>query len=467
MILTIKRINKAYLLLFLILLFAAFLRFWRLSEMAYFDTDQEYSANFAYSVLREFPIQLIGQGISVKGLFLGPLYFYYLVPFFLITNLHPIGGFVGSVIFGLATIITYFFVANNLFGPKAGLIAAFLRSILYVELHNDWGMTSAFASELPALLTWWFFYRYWHGKLNILPALTFVFGFYTSIHPILFPFYFVFLSIFIVKRKLPQLKIILLSVVTFLIPISPLILFEFLHNFLEIKQLITLFTHPSPEANLGFSRLLDHLALIATDLNRILGLQFVSSWLLWLFTLAILGVLIFKKVDFWKNNFHKFIVPTTFVIFLAYYTFFPSHVTAYYFVALTTIIILYAAANLGLLVKNFTLLLVLFLILANTSVMNLGKLVERWENSLLSTLYHKEFIVREIVKRQPQDQEFYVSYITRLGWNTGFSYLFKYYQREPQTKEVKQPIYTIVLPKSLSPASINISSGDVGLILPH
>ena len=76
----ITKIFKNNFLLFLILIMAVILRFYRLSEMASLDFDQEYASNFAYRVLREFPIQMIGQGLSVQGLFMGPWYFYFLVP---------------------------------------------------------------------------------------------------------------------------------------------------------------------------------------------------------------------------------------------------------------------------------------------------------------------------------------------------------------------------------------------------
>ena len=42
------------------MILAAFLRFYRLPEMAPFDFDQEYAANFAVQV-KEYPIRLIGQ----------------------------------------------------------------------------------------------------------------------------------------------------------------------------------------------------------------------------------------------------------------------------------------------------------------------------------------------------------------------------------------------------------------------
>jgi len=435
--------------------------------MVPFDFDQEYASNFAYSVLREFPIQLIGQGLSIQGLFMGPLYFYYLVPFFAVSNLHPIGGFVGSAILGLVIITTYFLVAKDLFGMPAALIASFLRAILYLELDHDWNIAPVYASELLVLITWWCFYRYWKGNTGILVLLGFVFGLYTSIHPILFPFYFIFLILFLLKRFFPSVKTFFLTVVAFLVPISPLLLFEYWHKFLEVKKLVSLFTDPSSSESISLARLTYYFKLILGELVRILGIQFISKELLFVLLLGIIFLLTIKKIGFWKDYFHQTMLIVTFAVFLLYYTFFPAHVPEYYFLALSTLAILYISAILSLLNKNRILIIFLVLILANIAVSNFQQLIHlKWNNPSLITLYHKDFIVKEIIKRQPADQDFYVSYIRELGWNFGFDYLFKYYGHQPQTKEAKPPIYTIVIPKSLSPGSIDISSGNIGLILP-
>jgi len=464
---SIKQVNKAYLAFFLILLLASFLRFYRLSEMANFDFDQEYASNFAYSVLREFPIQLIGQGLSIQGLFMGPIYFYYLVPFFAISNLHPIGGFIGSAILGLFIITTYFFVARDLFGTPAALIASFLRTILYTGLNSDWYMTPAYSSELLVLITWWCFYKYWKGQTKILPILGLVFGLYTSIHPILFPFYLVFLALFLIKRFIPRVKVFFLTIIAFLIPISPLLIFEYLRKFFELKILISLFSDKSPSEPVSLERLIYHFKLVISEPAGILGIKFISKELLFALLFGIIVLLTIKKIDFWKNHFHQTMLIITFAVFLLFYTFFPAHVPEYYFLALSTLTILYMSATLSLLNKNRVLLIFLVLILANIFVSNIQQLIRsKWNNPSLITLHHKDFIVKEIVNRQPDKQDFYVSYIRELGWNFGFDYLFKYYGRQPQTIEAKPPIYTIVIPKSLSPGSIDISSGNIGLILP-
>lgn len=429
--------------------------------MANFDFDQQYASNFAYTIIKEYPIQLIGQGLSVGGLFMGPLYFYYLVPFFALTNLHPIGGYIGSITLGLFTVAAYYFIGNKLFGYPAGLIAGYLRSISSAAIGTDWTMTPAYSSELAALITWFLFYQYYLGKLNTLPILFFVFGLYTSFHPILLPFYIVFLILVVIKRKLPDFKIALFSILAFIIPLVPLILFEYFHKFLELRILLS-FAGGSQATDI--SRIIKHLEIIVSSLLNVVGtVNFPGQKLFAALIFLILILFIFKKSGFGKVSFHKVATVTTFIVFLVYYFLFPANVPEYYFLGLTTIITLYFTATLSLL-KNKKALL--FLILTVITLLNLKILINRWDNDNLITLSHKDLIVREIVKRQVENKPFYVSYISSPGWNSGFDYLFKLYGKEPQIKEVKQPIYTIVIPKYLSADSIDISSGGVGLILP-
>lgn len=433
--------------------------------MANFDFDQQYASNFAYSVLKEYPIQLIGQGLSIQGLFMGPLYFYYLVPFYALTHLHPIGGYLASVFLGLFTVFVYFWVGKQMFNTTAGLIAAFFRATLFAFLDIDWSLTPAFSSDVMVIITSFLFYKYWHGEVKSLIPLFFCFGLFTSFHPILFPFYLVFIVFLILKRKMPSLKIITLSIIAFIIPIFPLIRFEFLHSFLEIKQLISLFSGHASESKNYLSALVEYLLVNLHEPYRIFGISNIPKNYFSYILFGSLLFLSFKKVGFWKENFHKIFTVTTFLSFILYYTFFPGHVSEYYFSAILILVVFYTSASLSLLAKKQ--LPLLFTVLIILSLFNLKLLLNRWNDPNLITLAHKDFIVKEILKRQPKDQDFFVSYIKYPGWNFGFDYLFKLYGHLPQTKDVKPPIYTIVIPKGLSEGPDRITSGNIHLILPQ
>jgi len=455
--------------LLLILVIGAGLRFYRLPEMASFDFDQEYASNFAYSVLRQFPIQMMGQGLSVQGLFMGPWYFYFLVPFYAVYGLHPLGGAVGSVILGLITIIAFYYFGSKLFGRPAGLIAAFFQAVLFRNLVNDWSITPAFSCGLAVIITWYYLYKYWQGETKQLPLLGFIFGLFTSFHPILFPFYLVFLTLFIYKRIFPSFKIFLLTIVAFISPLVPLIAFEYFHRFTEVKLLLEIFTSAKMISGGSsiFSKLADFSLIILGDPQYILGLKFFPGYLLSTIILSILLLFTVKKIHVWKENFHLWAIITTFLIFIFYYSFFPIPVISYYLSAPVTLLVFYLAGILGYLTTNKFLRIFVIIFLFFLAFINIKTLIfERWFNPSLITLSHKDEIVKVIREKQPKEKDFFVSYISSPGWNFGFNYFFKIYGIIPKDKAVNDYIYTIVIPKELSPDSINFSSGNIGLILP-
>lgn len=463
----IKALKNHYLFL-LILIIAAGLRFYRLPEMAYFDFDQEYAANFSYDVLREFPIRMIGQGLSIEGLFMGPLYFYYLVPFFALFHLHPLGGAVGSVFLGLGIVAAYYFYGNKLFGKPAGLIAAFFGAVLFSRLESDWSATPAFSSELLVLVTWYCFYQYWQGKTKYLPLLGLVFGLYTSFHPILFPFYLVFLILFLIKRKFPDLKTLFSSITAFIVPLTPLLLFEFLHNFLEVKRLFEMFTSPkSPSIMPSLAKLIKYTNIVIAGPRNILGVNLNPPALLSGLLLVMMVIFSLRRVSFWKESFHLLVFLITFLVFIFYYFFLPIHVPEYYFMAPATLLFFYFSGVLGYLATKPWGRIGVSVFLVCVALVNIRTLYQgKWSNPSLVTLAHKDAIVKAIIKEQPKNGKFFVSYLNLPGWNFGFNYFFKLYDYIPQDKGVKNAIYTIVIPKSLSIESLDISSGNIGLIMP-
>lgn len=447
-----------------IIVLGAVLRLINVTKVAPFDFDQEYAANFAYSVLKVFPIQLIGQGLSVQGLFMGPLYFYYLVPFYFLTSLHPLGGIIGSIVLGLVTVLAYFFIGKKFFGSTAGFILAFWRATLISKLRVDWDVTPSQSSELLVLLTWYLLSEYWQGKTKDLPLLALCFGLYTSFHPILFPFYIVFVVTFLIKRCMPSIKTFLLSLAAFVAAISPLIIFEFLHSFWEVRNLFSVVGGKSVEP-INFSRLVHHLVINMREPNLIFGLSLKPYWLLFALVVVSSFVLAYRKVGFWKESFHKVMLPVTFSVFVVYYTLFPTHVPEYYFVGIFVLFFFYIGGLVSLLFKRKSLKPILLLILIFLAVINGKELVKSWNHPSPAALYNKEQIVKEISKRQAKGSDFFVSYIREPGWNFGFNYLFTLYGRIPQTIEARKPIYTIVIPKSLSPGNLDYSSGNIGLIV--
>lgn len=115
--------------LVLILLFAAFLRFYRLPEYLQFLGDQGRDLLIVKQMIIDHKFTLLGPTASVGGFYTGPIYYYFMLPFLWAFNLNPVGPAVMSALFGLGTIVLIYFFGKEFFNEKAGLIAAFLVAI--------------------------------------------------------------------------------------------------------------------------------------------------------------------------------------------------------------------------------------------------------------------------------------------------------------------------------------------------
>lgn len=341
-----------YLLLLLIILFAAFLRFYNLSEMFSFDFDQESGSNIAYSIIKENHIRLIGQELTVGGIFMGPWYYYLLVPFYLILKMDPIGGAIFSVIFSLVIILSYFKISEKMFGVAAGYIAAYIRTITFEQIIHDWSMIPSYACELLVLVTWYLFYKIWSEKdsKHLLP-LAFVFGLYPSMYPVLFPLYFVLPIILIIKKIQINIRIFLNCLLFYMIPFSPTLVYEIKFGFPQVKKFLFLGEHSFGERN--FFRLIYHTKFNLLEISRIMALNKLPNYFVIAMVLTAIIFLILKKYSFFKNDFHGKALLITYIVVILSFSLIPAHVSENYFISLTTLAFLYISALLSLLNKGF------------------------------------------------------------------------------------------------------------------
>jgi len=74
-------------------------------------------------------LTLLGPTASVGGFFLGPIYYYFMVPFLFIFNYNPVGPAVMVAFLGIATVWLIYKFASEIFNSRVGLISALLYSI--------------------------------------------------------------------------------------------------------------------------------------------------------------------------------------------------------------------------------------------------------------------------------------------------------------------------------------------------
>lgn len=239
------------------------LRIWRLDELVTIGGDQGYDLIKIKEIL-DGNLTLLGSPIGHLDdtvLYLGPLYYYLVAPFLIITRLDPLGLAIPIIIARLTTILFVFLVAQKLANRKVAIVAAIL-SALSPYFVNSLGPTSQ-PYLIPALVAVIIFLMISKAFLRInkktfwtLATVGFASGLMTSLHYlglsvflalVLFVFYSErsegkenhgFLAVGIYGLGAQKLKSLISLFLGFLLALSPLLLFELRNSFFLSKQLI-------------------------------------------------------------------------------------------------------------------------------------------------------------------------------------------------------------------------------------
>lgn len=121
----------------LVVLLAIFFRTYDIVGRFDFAHDGDLYSWIVKDIVVDKHLRLIGQQTTAMGIFIGPLFYYMLIPFFILTRMDPIGALIPITIFGIATVISYYFVFLKLFNKTVGLIASFLYAVLLVPVYFD------------------------------------------------------------------------------------------------------------------------------------------------------------------------------------------------------------------------------------------------------------------------------------------------------------------------------------------
>ncbi|MEK7079383.1 MAG: glycosyltransferase family 39 protein, partial [Patescibacteria group bacterium] len=301
----------------LIILCAAFLRIWRLSDFAMFLADQGRDAIIIKRIvmLEHFP--LIGPPSSIGQVYLGPFFYYLVAPFLFLFALNPVGLAFGVSFLSLVGIVFGYFVIEKLLKERVALIFLVLCTFSYQLI---WATRFSWNPNLLpvfAFFTLYFLYKALETKkivYSILYGAFFALSF--QLHhlaaflgaPIAISFIYKFIT---EKKRIELLSSPFFAIASFLLISSPLIVFDLKHDFLNTKNLISLFTQQNVVAGGSpLVRLLEtNHAFWTTILQRSYAQIFSTS-----FGILFLGVIIFlwmRKKDLFvlihTVNFFSFI----------------------------------------------------------------------------------------------------------------------------------------------------------------
>lgn len=238
---------------------------------------------------------LIGPWASLQGIFYGPLTYYFLAIFFWLFNGHPIGGSVYVLLANSVALVIFFYFLRRVFNNRVAFFGLILLSFSSISLHTS---TFIFPSNHSILLTVLFLlplYRLTKGAVQALPWVFFLVG--LGVHVNLFwPVFLIPYVIFLVYwlRVKLSLQLAIKSLVLFLTPLLPQIVFDLRHEFLQTKSLLAFISgqNQSLGGNLTFlPQIIDRLKLFFSIYQQSVGVQqvYITLFLLALVSLTYLA----------------------------------------------------------------------------------------------------------------------------------------------------------------------------------
>ncbi len=418
--------------------------------------DHARDAEVIWQILVEKKLTLIGpQVVSDNAFFLGPLWYYLNIPFYLTTGMDPIAGSLGVLIFALITLIAVYFFFKSLAGRATAIIA----SLIWAGLPEIIPWNPILVPLFVILILHFVFKTLDNDKKSFIIA-SFLIGLAIQIHfqmiffiPLLF-----LLILFLAIHRRSTFKYILLGLLAFLLTFLPQLIFEIRHQYLNFFGILKLFTE-NPTDNIKETF---YLSQLSSNLPKFLRSQFFLSYLpvhnyligSSLIVLSIIGNYLLKI-----SKYKKLILISLIVVPVFFFSLYKGNLSEYYFY-ICSIPILIGFSNLLRSVFSFSLvgktLVILFLLLV---IFSNADVVLKEENQM--SLKDQKAVV-SFLKNQKEDEKINVSFTVPYNYDAGFKYLFKYY--DLNVEDIPEAhLWTIYIPKQ-EIKGLRFVSGDISLI---
>lgn len=235
--------KKVYQILFVLVLIGTFLRFYNLADFAIFLGDQGRDAIIMKRIVMFEHFPAVGPSSSVGQVYLGPFYYYFMAPWLSLFNMNPVGPVFGVAFLSTLFIALIYLMVADLFGKKIALLASGLvafSSVLVVLSRFSWN-----PNILPmfSFISIYFFIKSLSHDKKMYYLLTGLFaGFAFQLHYVTFSLLFAYVVVALYKKR--SISFFTYAFMAFATVNAPLIFFDLRHNFLNAKNLATLFSKP-------------------------------------------------------------------------------------------------------------------------------------------------------------------------------------------------------------------------------
>ncbi len=316
----VSKLKSQNFLLALILIIAAFLRLYRIADYMTFLGDEGRDVLVVYNILHGH-LTLLGPTSSVGGFFLGPIYYYFMVPFLLLFNYNPVGPAVMIALFGILTVWLLYKFTSEFFNRKVALISALLYSISPVVISYSRSSWNPNPFPFFSLLTLFILYKAkLNNKMKYLFLVGILFGICMQLHylaiflGVIILLYVLLINLFnnskqILKSFVKTSKDYVYIFVGFIIGWSPFLAFEIRHGFMDFKNIYEFVLHSGNTGTGGnffqtisdvFFKLFARLVFAFPQANQLhlFDSSILNLWTISVLIFAVLSVAVLLKYFF-------------------------------------------------------------------------------------------------------------------------------------------------------------------------
>jgi hypothetical protein len=363
------------------------LRLYRAIDWFSFNFDEEYQAFLAWSQVLNFHPIWIGVSASNFGIYLGPAFTYLNAFLFKISGGDLASLAIFSPLLGIVTSFSIYYIVSIIFTKKAAVFSSLIygfSALMNIFDRRFWNPT-----PIPFISVWLVFSLYKANKDSRWFILTAAFmATSLHVHLSLVAFWPLILFVIIKNIKKISLKSWFLSIVTYLIIVSPMIVFDINHNYdnllgpiryiLSVKDSGVAPSSSVISANFpmiwrAFSRIWYVRPFTTVQDEMALGIHANVTqgyWTLSAFSFLIL-IWLFNKQR--KDNHFKIIFFATISILIAYLIY-PGSACEYFLLAFFTLFTLVSGIFLSRLpLKISSLLVAVFIIINSYSVLTIDQ----------------------------------------------------------------------------------------------
>ena len=405
-----------------ILLVAAFARLYKIPDYMTFLGDEGRDALVVRDIVKGIHFPLIGPGTSVGSMYLGPLYYYLVAPSLLLFNFSPVGLAAEVAVFGVLTVALLWWVGRRWFGVIPALTVSLLYALspaVITYSRSSWNPNiMPFFAMLSMYGTWKIRET---GVWRWFPVVAVSLAFVLNSHYLgllLLPI--VILYLLLSKNIFKSKKVILISFVIFLFLMSPLVLFDMRHNWVNFNAMRVFFTDRQNTVNIKAYKALPFIWPIWNDIvshlltagNIFLG-QIIS---------AILGLFIFVKII--QRRFQPELVFTLVwvgvgLVGLGLYR---QHIYVHYYGFLFPAVFLLLGFLFKSLSKRFITVIISLTIFGLLLSFEILANPFRFSGNLQ---LRRTTVISQFITKEADGQKFNLALISHTNYDAGYRYIFK------------------------------------------